>query len=89
MLIPWKEEYSVKVKEIDEQHQEFIKILSDVYNTVISKESKREILELFKELVDFAKIHFETEEKYFDQFHYPIIFSMNDFFLSSSICFSG
>ena len=72
MIIPWKEEYSVKVKEIDDQHQYFIKILSDIYTSITEKKKEREILDLFKELSNYANLHFKTEEKYFDQFNYEL-----------------
>ena len=72
MLIKWKEEYSVNVKEIDEQHQHLISMINQLYKN-ISNVSLDEILlaQTLDELIEFAKNHFGTEEKYFDKFGYP------------------
>ncbi len=68
----WKEEYSVKVDEIDEQHKKLIDIINKLYITVsASVVNENNLGKIFKELVDYADYHFETEEKYFDKFDYP------------------
>jgi len=68
----WKEEYSVKVDEIDEQHKKLIGIINELHVTVSADEVNEDNLgRIFKELVDYADYHFETEEKYFEMFDYP------------------
>ena len=70
MEIKWKEEYSVGVEEIDEQHKYFILLLNDLYNAVVAGKSREELKDLFQKLSDYAEKHFATEEKYFDEFGY-------------------
>jgi len=66
----WKDEYSVQVEEIDKQHKEFVKTLSNFYNMIIAGEEKKALLNIFNDLLSFAVNHFETEEKYFREFNY-------------------
>jgi len=35
--ITWKPEYSVGVKEIDEQHQNFVNILNTLYQSILNQ----------------------------------------------------
>lgn len=70
MEIKWKDEYSVGIKEIDEQHKYFITLLNDLYNAVCSSKDRNELDTLFQRLTEYAERHFATEEKYFDEFNY-------------------
>jgi hemerythrin len=74
MPIPWSNEYSVGIKEIDKQHQEFIGIIDDLnrsirlYQNIYGQATKKKILDIFDSLHDYANTHFATEEKYFKEF---------------------
>jgi len=70
MKIDWKEEYSVGIKEIDDQHKYFISLLNNLYNAIVEGKSREELKVLFRSLSDYAEKHFATEEKYFDEFNY-------------------
>jgi len=70
MKIDWKEEYSVGVEEIDDQHKYFISLLNDLYNAIVEGKSREELGVLFQLVSDYAERHFATEEKYFDEFNY-------------------
>jgi len=72
MSIFWDPSYSVEVKELDEQHQEFIKILNNFYNSLYQEESREELGESLNRLIDYAENHFATEEKYFDLYGYEL-----------------
>ncbi|MFC1789642.1 bacteriohemerythrin [Patescibacteria group bacterium] len=69
MPIPWSQDLSVNIKEIDEQHKHFLGLLNKTYD-VFYKLKKEEVPQLVKELHDYTQTHFETEEKYFDKFNY-------------------
>jgi len=66
----WKKEYSVNVDEIDSQHKELIKIVDDLYQSIMEKSSGDIIAKTLKKLNDYSKYHFGTEEKYFKEFNY-------------------
>ncbi|MBU1617659.1 MAG: bacteriohemerythrin [Candidatus Margulisbacteria bacterium] len=69
MPINWTDGMSVNVKEIDDQHQYFLNMLNDLYQAHYFR--KELVLgDAVNKLAAYAKLHFSTEEKYFDQFHY-------------------
>ncbi|MFA6193851.1 MAG: bacteriohemerythrin [Parcubacteria group bacterium] len=70
MKIEWKDEYSVGVEEIDDQHKYFISLLNDLNNAIVAGKSREELKDLFRLIPDYAERHFATEEKYFDEFNY-------------------
>jgi hemerythrin len=72
MVIEWKEEYSVNVQEIDAQHKRFIGLMDKLY-TASGNFTITEVLgKILDELLDYAQLHFKTEEKYFDKFNYAL-----------------
>lgn len=68
----WNENYSVGVKEIDQQHQQMIGIINRLYEMVENKNFNDAVVsDILTELVEYADYHFSTEEKYFREFDYP------------------
>lgn len=70
-FLEWKDEYSVGIDSIDQQHKKLINLINQlqaalVYSTGI--EFEREALD---ELVDYTKTHFEYEEGMLEQNDYP------------------
>jgi len=70
-LITWNENLSVKVAELDQQHQKLIGIINDLTDAIKQGKGNTVTGEIVRALIDYAKIHFETEEKYFRQLGYP------------------
>jgi hemerythrin len=70
MEIKWKDEYSVGIKEIDDQHRYFISLLNNLYGAIGLSKNQIELEILFQKLSDYAESHFATEEKYFEEFGY-------------------
>lgn len=70
MPIPWTKDLSVGIKEIDDQHQVFLKILNSLYDIIDSKKSAPELSSILDQLNAYTAFHFATEEKYFDKFNY-------------------
>lgn len=69
-LLKWTKALSVEIPEIDDQHKNFIAIINKAYTK--SKKSKPEEIEnILKELTEYARIHFSTEDNYFDNWDYP------------------
>lgn len=69
-LIEWKEQYSVGVSEIDEQHQKLIGIINELFHAVEQSKEKERIPFILTELVSYAEYHFSTEEKHFEEFDF-------------------
>jgi hemerythrin len=70
----WKDEYSVGVEQIDNQHKqifETINLLIDIMAGMSDGGGGRDQLDVvIQRLVTYKKIHFATEEKFFDEFDY-------------------
>ncbi|MGV8162128.1 MAG: bacteriohemerythrin [Candidatus Nanoarchaeia archaeon] len=70
MGFEWKPEYSVNVIEIDNQHKTFLNILNKLYTSIANSSQDTQLTALLEELIAYTKTHFETEERYFDEFNY-------------------
>ncbi len=69
--IEWKDEYSVGITHIDQDHKKLIKLLNQftvAYDHAMSEEFEKEALEA---LIDYTKYHFEREEKMMRENDYP------------------
>lgn len=69
MIIKWHDIHSVNVKEIDEQHKKLIGIINKFFE--FDAADKVGLVEIVKELSDYANYHLTTEETYFIKFQYP------------------
>lgn len=67
----WKEQYSVGIPSIDEQHQQLFALISNFYDQIRQKQAKQAIHDVLVGLVDYARTHFLTEETYFKRYNYP------------------
>lgn len=66
----WDPSMSVNVKMIDEQHKRIVSALDDLYQAVLSGKENEGVVKAIDDLNNYAKFHFATEEKYFDEFNY-------------------
>ena len=65
-MFKWKDDFSVNIKSIDEQHQELFRIGNSLYNVVSINDGidrYDEIMEALYEMKDYAIYHFGYEEK--------------------------
>lgn len=70
-FIPWNNQLSVKVEEIDKQHQELIQIINQLYDTMIQRRGTEQIPEILERLEMYTVSHFSTEEALMRIFGYP------------------
>jgi len=71
VLMQWKDEYSVEVEEIDNQHKVLVNTINDLYTGMKTGEGKDALEKILNTLADYTVKHFSTEEKYMTQFGYP------------------
>ena len=64
-LVTWSDTFSCGIKLIDDQHKELVRLVNEMFMHVTgSKENEHYYLtEVIQKLVEYAKIHFATEEK--------------------------
>ena len=67
--IEWQPDYSVGVTLIDDQHKHFVGILNNLYEQIQTAQTNK-LDSIIKELMEYTKTHFATEEKYFKEFNY-------------------
>lgn len=69
-FFPWKEEYSVAIPEIDEQHKSITSMLNTLYVAFLKNEHDTRIGGIVEGLASYARFHFATEERYFSIYRY-------------------
>ena len=69
--LQWKDEYSVGIKELDDDHKQLIILLNrflTAYEYHTGEAFERGTL---KELLDYTRYHFDKEEKMMEEYDYP------------------
>jgi len=67
----WKQEFSVGIQEIDEQHKTLADCVTSVENAVIGRERWLAVHSALISAADFARIHFAVEESLMRIHAYP------------------
>jgi hemerythrin-like metal-binding protein len=67
-LITWNQTMSVRVAELDGQHQALIAMINELTEAIKKGHGRAATDRIVQGLVAYAKVHFQTEEKYFQQF---------------------
>ena len=68
---PWKERYSVGVKEIDRQHRGLLDIINQITSSFEKKDEWQSTSVIIDSLIHYAYNHFATEERYMIEAEYP------------------
>jgi hemerythrin len=69
--IPWKEQNSVGVKEIDRQHRDLLDIINQIIDSFEKKDKWQSTSTIIDSLINYAYTHFATEERYMMEAEYP------------------
>jgi hemerythrin len=71
MAITWKKAMSTGIMEVDEQHQELIKVLNTLDETIQTGKGTDQIKQILDFAGQYAQKHFRCEEAYFEQYQCP------------------
>ena len=72
-MLKWKEEYSVNVASIDEQHKKLIETgsrIAELLSLSGTADNYDEIMSIIQELKDYVAYHFDFEEKLLRKYNY-------------------
>jgi hemerythrin len=70
-LIAWKDEYSVKIKEIDEQHKVLVGMVNEMHDAMSKGQGKDVLGPILDGLIEYTKKHFATEERLMQRYQFP------------------
>lgn len=70
-LIPWSDELSIGIEEIDEQHKVLVALLNEMNMATKNRLGQEKAAEVLSKLIEYAKIHFAVEESLMRILNYP------------------
>lgn len=70
-LLTWKDEYSVGVKQFDDEHKRLIGLINDLHAAMLASRSQEVVQDVLRKLVQYTDIHFRHEEETFAKAGYP------------------
>jgi len=62
-FFPWSDDFSLKNQVIDGQHQQIVKLLGELHESVVNNELKTARVKILTHLYDSSKAHFAFEEQ--------------------------
>ncbi len=69
--LTWQEDFSVGVKDFDEDHKKIVNFINKLHLGFISGEGVAAMKEVLNGLVDYTAIHFKKEEDSMEKYNYP------------------
>lgn len=72
-IFPWREEYSVRIPQIDRQHRQLVGMINDLHAAMLDGEGNAALGRILDELAHYAESHFSYEEALLQQRGYPAL----------------
>ena len=72
-IIEWKDEYSVGIQSIDQQHKIWIGLINKLHDAMSKGEGKKILSDIYEEIVAYTKTHLKNEEILFQKYSFPDI----------------
>ena len=70
-IIAWCDNFSVNIKDIDDQHKCLIDLINQLHDAMQEGQGRGILERVLVELIWYVQIHFSTEEKYMQNNDYP------------------
>jgi hemerythrin-like metal-binding protein len=69
-LFNWKDEYTVKVAELDDHHKKLMNIINRIYENCLKTDMTDCVGPMISELIDYSEYHFTAEENHMQRIDY-------------------
>lgn len=69
--VDWDESMRVDAGEIDEQHRQLVGMINRLHEAMVEGQGTALLGGIIAGLIDYTRIHFTAEERYFDATGYP------------------
>lgn len=69
--LDWKEEFSVSVPEMDEQHKKWIAITNELHDAMKTGKTNTVMSDILKKMTDYIVFHFSAEETLLKTKNFP------------------
>lgn len=70
-IIGWSDDFALGLPEIDAQHQVLFDLFAQIWNAIVTRASRTDMLRLVADLDDYAVQHFKEEELFMAAAQYP------------------
>ncbi|UZE96293.1 bacteriohemerythrin [Alkalimarinus alittae] len=70
-FVTWKDEYSVGIESIDNDHKNLLKLINQLQTSSLYYTGENFDKDALSELIDYTKFHFAREEKMMEEHGYP------------------
>ena len=70
MKLEWKEEYSLGIETIDNQHKKLLGMINALSDLRATDDLREVSMKVINDMKEYAVYHFKTEEDYFEKFNY-------------------
>lgn len=71
VFFPWKEEYEIGIREVDEQHRELFSLINELYETMKEGKGRETVHRVLEGFIERVQLHFQAEEKWMEKYGYP------------------
>ena len=73
-LLAWKEDFSVKVRQFDDQHRKLIELVNKLHDAMKQGKGAQVLNDVLSSLAAYTQTHFSDEERIMLQNRYPGFF---------------
>ena len=67
-IITWEDAWNIGHPEIDEHHHKLVEMVQRLFGAIITTQGEAYVKEIFLELIDYTKYHFQREEEVFEEY---------------------
>jgi hemerythrin len=70
-MFDWKDEYSVRIRSIDTQHQTLFRLAGELHAAMLARQVNGSLAKILDRLVQYTAMHFAHEERLMSVNNYP------------------